>query len=183
MANNNNNLRSTVESERRKRFLENLIKEAIINVLVEQQAPEPLPPSDMAPTAPAPTDAAAAPSLDAPPEQDANAAKTPAEFNVDDMIERLNTVRGGRSFTDPEVYGQLITWFKKLNDDQKAVLQNFLIEIGQIVVNLPSKQPGQEQASAAAPPPSPAPAPPAPAAPAAPAPGAPPVPAVQNPGM
>lgn len=180
---NNNNLRGAVDAERRKRFLENLIKEAIINVLAEQQAPDAAvaqaaPPSD----APAP-DAGLAPEPSQAPEQDPNAAKPPAEFTVDDMIERLNTVRGGRSFTDPEVYGQLITWFKKLNDDQKAVLQNFLIEIGQIVVNLPSKKPEETQAPAAsAPPPAPAAAPPAPPPAAAPAPEAPPVAAAQTPG-
>lgn len=173
----NSNKNDTLSGERRKRFLENLIKEAIINVLAEQQQQPP--PADVATQEPVPD---MAPPADAPQEpQDGNAAKAPAEFTVDDMIERLNTVRGGRSFTDPEVYGQLISWFKKLNDDQKAVLQNFLIEIGQIVVNLPQKNPDEQPADQTI---APAPPPPPPAAPqAAPTPQTPPVPAVQNPGM
>lgn len=147
---------STLAVERRKRFLENLIKEAIVNVLAEQAqdpmaaAPPPAPaPAPVADPAPAPAEGSA---------EDGNAAKAPSEFTVDDMVERLNTVRGGRSFTDPEVYGQLISWFKKLNDDQKAVLQNFLIEIGKIVVNIPTQSTDQQAADPTAP----APAPPAP---------------------
>jgi hypothetical protein len=165
----------SLEAERRKRYLENLIKEAIVNVLAEQAQEAPAPPAD--PNAPALPPAPPATDMALPSDgTEENQAKSPAEFTVDDMIERLNTIRGGQSFTDPEIYGQLIGWFKKLNDDQKAVLQNFLIEISKIVVNIPKAS--DEAAANAAPPapPTDAAAPPAaPAAPAAPATPAPPV--------
>lgn len=152
--------------ERRKRFLETLIKEAVINVLAEQQPPE-------APPAPAPAETPPAEPQAA--TQAPEGPQSPEQFTVDDMIERLNVVRGGRSFTDPEVYGQLVTWFKRLNEDQKVVLQNFLVDLGKIVINVQeNEQEAPEQPPAPSPaqpmPPSAPPAPPAVAPPAAPGP-------------
>lgn len=153
--------------ERRKRFLESLIKEAVINVLAEQQPPVPEAPS----APPAPPQAAPETTSQETPAQ-SSPEQVNQEFTVDDMIERLNVVRGGRSFTDPEVYGQLVTWFKKLNEDQKSVLQNFLMDLGKIVINVPEqdKQEPAQSVQSQNTPPAPPPPPPAPAvAPEAPA--------------
>ena len=151
-------IRRALQEEQRKKYLTNLVNEAIVQILSEQDAmapagvPAPMePPADV--SAPTPEAAPA----------------TTKEFTVDDMIERLNVIRGGRSFTDPEVYGQLVTFFKKQNDEQKQSIEQFLIEIGKIVINV-NEQESPPEASAA-PPATPAAqpeVPPAPTAPAAP---------------
>jgi hypothetical protein len=96
-------------------------------------------------------------------------------LTVDAIIGRLNVIRGGKSFNDPEVYGQLTTFFKGLPEVDKTSLDRILSEIGKIVINVPQNQtepePGQPPM---APPPSSAPQaapPPAAAPPAAPSPG------------
>lgn len=152
--------RKALIAERRKRFLEKLIQESIINVLAEQQpAPAAPPAAPPAPPTVEPADPNAAPQGEQP-------------FNVDDMIERLNVIRGGRSFTDPEVYGQLVSYFKTLDEGSKEQMKSFLVELGKIVIDVnqeePTAQPQQTNAQPPAPPPAPA------TAPAAPPPAAPP---------
>lgn len=156
---NNSEIRQALSEERRRRFLQTLIQEATINVLAEQQQSS-VPPAIVAP-APAATPEAAPP-----PEAPAAdpAAPTP-QFTVDDMIERLNVIRGGRSFTDPEVYGQLVSFFKTLEEPKKENLKSFLIELGKIVIDVNQEEPGGNQQPPA--PPAQAAPPPAPAAPAA----------------
>lgn len=156
-------IRQALHEERRKKYLSSLINEAISQILSEQEA------------APAGLPAPAAPPADvsAPPSPEAPAPGQPKEFTVDDMIERLNVIRGGRSFTDPEVYGQLVTFFKKQTDEQKQAIEAFLVEIGKIVINVNDQEapPGDE--TSAAPPATPPPAteaPPTPPTPAAPPP-------------
>jgi hypothetical protein len=56
-------------------------------------------------------------------------------ITVDSMIDRLNVIRGGRSFKDPEVYGDLVRFFKRLPDVEKSQLDAILMEIGKIVIN------------------------------------------------
>jgi hypothetical protein len=79
------------------------------------------------------------------------------------MIDRLNVIRGGKSFADPEVYGQLTSYFKATSETDKAVIDRFLQSIGKIVIQVdqsPSSgnaQPPMNQNPAA-----PAPAPAAP---------------------
>mgnify|MGYP003348190448 CR=1 FL=1 len=107
-------IRTALQEERRKKYLAGLINEAIVQILSEQDmgaAPAGMP-TPMEP----PADVSAPPAPDAAPGQ-------PKEFTVDDMIERLNVIRGGRSFTDPEVYGQLVTFFKKQTDEQKQAIE------------------------------------------------------------
>lgn len=96
-----------LQKERRSRFLASLIKEAIINVLAEQEE-----------------FADSAPTEERPP------------FTVDTMIEKLNIIRGGKSFTDPEIYGRLVNFFKTLDEDSKLKFENFLNELVKAVVNL-----------------------------------------------
>ena len=159
-------IRKALFEEKRKEFLAELINESVKRILTEQEAAG-TPAGVPAPPAP-PADVSAPPS----PETPAGQTK---EFTVDDMIERLNVIRGGRSFTDPEVYGQLVTFFKKQSDEQKQSIEQFLIEIGKIVINVnEQEEPGgndTEEYSAAPPatPPPAAAAAPAPTSPAAPA--------------
>lgn len=154
-------IRKALQENQRKNYLQSLINEAVTQILSEQDAAA-APMGMPAPAAP-PADVSAPPSPEAP------AAGQPKEFTVDDMIERLNVIRGGRSFTDPEVYGQLVTFFKKQSDDQKNQIQQFLIEIGKIVINVNDQEAPPE--TSAAPPATPPPtteAPPGPPTPAAP---------------
>lgn len=152
-------IRQELNEQRRKRYLQELINEAIVQIMTEQEA-APAPVGIPAPAAP-PADVSAPPSPETPVGQ-------PKEFTVDDMIERLNVIRGGRSFTDPEVYGQLVTFFKKQNEDQKQLIEQFLVEIGKIVINVNEQEAAPE--ASAVPPATP------PAQPAVPPPAATPVP-------
>lgn len=161
-------IRKALQTERRERYLQNLVNEAIAQIITEQATPvaDPgaggLPPA--APVAPIPGD---------PEGLDAGA---PEEFTVDDMIERLNVIRGGRSFTDPEVYGQLVTFFKGQSEEQKAGAKDFLMSLGKIVINVNQQEkPGGDQ-NAGAPPAIPPAPPPAAGPPAPPAPPPPPPP-------
>jgi hypothetical protein len=153
-------LRQALKEDRRKRYLSGLINEAIVQIISEQDAAAAAPVGMPAPAAP-PVDVSAP-------------AGTPApkEFTVDDMIERLNVIRGGRSFTDPEVYGQLVSFFKTLSDEQKTAMEKFLMDLGKIVINVnDQEEPPAAEASSVPPalPTTPA-AAPAPATPAAPPP-------------
>jgi hypothetical protein len=158
-------IRKALLEEKRQKYISGLINEAIVQILSEQDAAA-APMGMPAPAAP-PADVSAPPSPEAP------APSQPKEFTVDDMIERLNVIRGGRSFTDPEVYGQLVSFFKKQNDDQKAQIEQFLVEIGKIVINVNEQEAPQQAETSAAPPATPPPAteaPPVPPTPAAPPP-------------
>lgn len=162
-------IRKALIEERRKRYLESLIKEAVTNVLAEQDQAMSAPPAPAAPPPPAPAQPPAPPAgNDLDPMQPSSANQP---FTVDDMIERLNVIRGGRSFTDPEVYGRLVTYFKTLDDASRQSLEKFLIELGKIVIDVGQEKPadpnGNQEPPAAQPPapeasPTPAPAPIAP---------------------
>ena len=156
-------IRKALQETQRKNYLQSLINEAVTQILSEQEAAG-APVGMPSPAAP-PADVSAPPSPEAP------AAGQPKEFTVDDMIERLNVIRGGRSFTDPEVYGQLVTFFKKQSEEQKTQIQQFLVEIGKIVINVNDQESPPEGEASAAPPATPPPtteAPPVPPTPAAP---------------
>jgi hypothetical protein len=75
-------------------------------------------------------------------------------MTIDSMIERLNVIRGGKSFTDPEVYGQIVTYFKKMTPDQNQVVDQYLQDISKIMVNVRTgnTQDAPDQAGGAAPP-------------------------------
>ncbi len=157
-------IRQALQTERRERYLKNLVNEAIAQIITEQAAPVADPGAAAMPPAPpvAPI-----------PGDDGLDGSAPEEFTVDDMIERLNVIRGGRSFTDPEVYGQLVTFFKGQSEEQKAGAKDFLMSLGKIVINVnQQEQPGGDQGASAPPaiPPAPPPAAGPPAPPAAPPP-------------
>lgn len=139
-----------------------------IRIVKEAEAPgSPVPPS---PVPPAPATNAPAP---APPPADPNAVpgasdEPPKPFDLDVMIDRLNVIRGGKSFADPEVYGQLTSYFKSTSDGDKAVIDKFLQNIGKIVIQVDTTQQGTSSGNAQPAmnqAPAPAPAAPAPAAP------------------
>lgn len=118
-----------------------LLESAISSILLEQT--EQLAP--VAPTEPAP---APAPTPEAVPPADPNAAPAPqATMSLDDLIEKLNLIRGGRSFTDPEVYTKMGEVFKGFTDQQKVDLQTSLTKVIDVIVNpdeqAQPQQPGQ----------------------------------------
>jgi len=154
--------------------LENLIKEAVTLALFEQdQAPMVAPPVANAGAVPpaAPAAPEAQNQVPQPPPGSPDQAQQPL-MTIDSMIERLNVVRGGKSFTDPEVYGQIVTYFKKITPEQNQIIDQFLQDISRIMVNVRTgtQEPVADQTG------QPAGAPPAPGgapqAPIAPSPGA-----------
>lgn len=97
--------------------------------------PSPVPPAAAtnAPAPPPPVDP------NVPPAVPGEEAKP---FDLDAMIDRLNVIRGGKSFADPEVYGQLTSYFKSTSDADKAVIDKFLQSIGKIVIQVDASQQG-----------------------------------------
>jgi hypothetical protein len=170
-----------IKEEIRKRYLKNLITEVVTIALFEQdqqQAQQMLPPP---PAANAPATAqemqqlgAPAPDNQVPPVQPPP-QMTAEQITLDMLIERLNIVRGGKSFTDPEVYGQMTSYFKSMPPAEKDSVYRFLLQVAKIVTSNTQEQTGQQDQSApqpevqnsAAPTPPPAPqgAPTAPTAP------------------
>jgi len=123
----------------RKIYLEALLREAV-RILKEQDPAVPagvsaVPPSPVPPV-PATNAAAATPPPPLPGDPNAPAGEVSKPFDVDQMIERLNVIRGGRSFADPEVYGQLVSYFKGLNDADKSAIDRFLQSIGKVVIQV-----------------------------------------------
>src|SRR5512135_3437200 len=98
----------TKEETQRKKYLTYLLTEAV-SMLKEQAPPVSAAPPPM-PTPPATV--TGAPQTGA--ENPAGAPGEAKPFTVDEMIERLNVVRSGKSFSDPEVYGQLTSYFKSM---------------------------------------------------------------------
>lgn len=121
-----------LHKERRRRHIEKLIEESVINVLVEQEQAQQTPPSVEAPPPPVAT----------PDSQEQ--ASVPKQYTVDNMIEELNAIRGGRSFTDPEVYGRLVTFFKNLGEEQKSSLDTLLTQIAELVTSVDDSAQGQQ---------------------------------------
>lgn len=107
----------------------------------------------------------------------AGSAPTPTDpetgepIDLDAIIERLNIIRSGKSFSDPEVYGKLTTMFKSMPESERVTLHTQLKGIGAIVQS--QAVPGSPEAGPAPeaplPPPPEAGAPPAAAAGAGPA--------------
>jgi len=89
-------------------------------------------------------------------------------LTIENMIERFNVIRAGKSFDDPEVFGQLTTLYKAMEDDQKQKLDTLLWNIGKIVQNVSDKTATPEAPPAPAPETPPAPPPEVAAPPAAP---------------
>lgn len=126
----------------RKLYLAALIQEAK-RIIQEAGEQPPQPQQQAVPPSPVPP----APATNAPPPTPSPEAPQPPEgagevkpFDIDALIDRLNVIRGGKSFADPEVYGQLTTWFKSTNEADKAVIDRFLQSIGKIVIQVDTNQ-------------------------------------------
>lgn len=130
--------------ENKTKFVKWLVESAITDVLLEQaELPvQQQPPVQAAPAAPAPMpDPNAPPAPEQPP-----AEQPPAQvMSLDEMIERLNVIRGGRSFTDPEVYTKLGETYKSFTDQQKAEFGSALSKIVDVIINPDETQDGAEQ--------------------------------------
>lgn len=138
--------------ERRARHIENLITEAVVNVIAEQDmmnraVPNPTP-------GPAPETNQMDPDIQNPIDRTA-ANPEPEQFSVDTMVDKLNVLRGGRSFTDPEVFGRLTTFFNGLTDEQRTSMDWLLTELGKVVIDASEEQvdpDGQQQQQNSTPP-------------------------------
>lgn len=113
----------------------------------------------------------------APPAPEGGEDKAPLDeqgnaITLDKMIDRINIIRSGLSFEEPEVYGKLTTMFKGMSVEDKVKLYKQLTDISAIVQNIPAEAQAGEQPGEAAPAPAPEAAPPP-----APAAGTPPPPA------
>jgi len=94
--------------------------------------------------------------------------ETGEAITLDHILDRFNTIRSGKSFQDPEVYGKLTSLYKIMTPEDKVKLNQQLRNIGAVVQNqIPvGMQDGATAPEAAAAPPSEIPSPaPAPAAP------------------
>ena len=80
--------------------------------------------------APAPAPAAGAP---ANPSGQPPAERKP--ITVDDIIERINTVRSGKSIKDADVRRELDEYVNQFNEDEKTALLAFLEGLGQILTS------------------------------------------------
>lgn len=80
--------------------------------------------------APAPAPSAGAP---ADPSGQPPAERKP--ITVDDIIERINTVRSGKSIKDANVRRELDEYVNQFNEDEKTALSAFLEGLGQILTS------------------------------------------------
>jgi hypothetical protein len=100
---------------------------------LREQAADPaaaLPPAP-APAAPAP--AAAAPPASAPGTTTPDGAVVPV--TVEDIVDKLNIVRSGRSTKDSDVKRELDEYINQFNEDEKTALLAFLAGLGQILTS------------------------------------------------
>lgn len=131
-----------LQRERKNRYIANLIKEAVVNVIAEQQAA--VTPNPMAAAQPAP--AVPPPDPNVPMDPMANPAAAPQEeFTLDKMIEKLNVIRGGRSFTDPEIYGQLTTLFKSWDPQTVQIIEKTFDDMAKVVTLNAEKSGGDNE--------------------------------------
>lgn len=135
------------------------------------------------PQQPAQTDQQPPPAPEQPPADQQQPAQEPAEApnpeqtspDVDDVVDKLNQIRAGKSFKDDNINAALRVYFNGLQPDQKENLLQHLRGISQIVSGVgdtPNDQQNQSQQPAPAPeqPPAQEPAAQQPAQPAQPAP-------------
>lgn len=115
--------------------LGNLIKEAVTLALFEQEVLGQQPPP-VQPAAANPVPPAAPPLPEEVPQEPQNVASQQTLMTIDTMIERLNVIRGGKSFTDPEVYGQIVSYFKKMTPEQNQIIDQYLQDVSRIMINV-----------------------------------------------
>jgi len=86
--------------------------------LMREQADDapPVPPADPAAAPPAP-------------------AETTEPVTVDDIIEKINTIRSGKSIKDDDVHRELDEYVMQFSEDEKTALAAFLEGLGQILTS------------------------------------------------
>lgn len=65
---------------------------------------------------------------------ESGAAGTAEEITLENVVEKLNSIRSGKSFKDDQVMAQMEKYYGDLKDAEKKALQAFLTGISQIVV-------------------------------------------------
>lgn len=136
-----------LQEELRKRHLNHLITEAVILALYEQDQMQQIPQSPPAANAP-PTPQEVQQMGTPPVEQQVPPVAPPPQvlaeqITMDMLIERLNIIRGGKSFTDPEVYGQMTTYFKSMPSQDREVIYKYLLQVSKIATSNTSEQTGE----------------------------------------
>ena len=110
------------------------------------------------------------PAPDASPAPEGVAGETPTDdegnpLTLEKLTDRMNIIRSGLSFKDPEVFGKLTSFYKALSTESKQILHKQLSDIGAIVQSQnPAQGGGNGVPAAPAAPAAPAPAPPVPPA-------------------
>lgn len=94
--------------------------------------------------------------------------QTGEALTLEKMIDRVNIIRSGLSFEDPEVFGKLTALYKAMPSDEKIKFNKQLKDIGAVVQNQEVSKGDGASPEAPAMPPEAAPVPAAPPPPAAP---------------
>ena len=132
---------------KRYRYLTYLLTE-VVNSLVEQEQ-QPLPAPAAPPVQAAPAGGAMPPAADASATTDPNGQPIP--LTIDQIIDKLNIIRGGTSFSEPEIYQKLTDLFNGTPEEQKPLIDGFLKSVGEVVAMKPEEAgqqvPGAQQMS------------------------------------
>lgn len=126
-------------SEEAKYFLENVSKNVQLR-LFREMAPDGAPQATPPPP-PAPPQQSSPPStmsVSKVASGEAGSSANPEDLQkgnitIEMIVEKLNSIRSGRSFKDQNILAQMSTYFDDLNDNEKLALYAFLKGISQIV--------------------------------------------------
>lgn len=126
-------------SEEAKYFLENVSKNVQLRLFREMApdgAPQATPPPPSAP--PQQSSAPSTMSVSKVASGEAGSSANPEDLQkgnitIEMIVEKLNSIRSGRSFKDQNILAQMSTYFDDLNDNEKLALYAFLKGISQIV--------------------------------------------------
>lgn len=126
-------------SEEAKYFLENVSKNVQLRLFREMapdSAPQATPP--LPPTPPQQSSPPSTMSVSKVASGEAGSSANPEDLQkgnitIEMIVEKLNSIRSGRSFKDQNILAQMSTYFDDLNDNEKLALYAFLKGISQIV--------------------------------------------------
>lgn len=126
-------------SEEAKYFLENVSKNVQLRLFREMApdgAPQATPPPP--PTPPQQSSPPSTMSVSKVASGEAGSSANPEDLQkgnitIEMIVEKLNSIRSGRSFKDQNILAQMSTYFDDLNDNEKLALYAFLKGISQIV--------------------------------------------------
>ena len=88
---------------------------------------QPQPPAVAPPTQPAPTPPVAPTGGDG------------GQHSVDTVVDHLNVIRGGKSFSEPEVYKALSDYYNTVAATEREIVDKFLVGVGKVITNTPSE--------------------------------------------